>query len=158
MTRCERFACVERGDITILLPWLMGHTRRASTTHCYVAREATDDTKFKRASSASRHPGRGNCSDMQLPRATVSARQRGNVGACQRQFPDSHQTSVSEAATAAVAASAYEPDKGGGPKWHTEEECDPQVAFEEIKSLKALSGAGSDGLHFSRAVNHQDWL
>ena len=52
--RHERFASVERGDITLL--WLMGHTRRASARRTDPAREATDKAKL-RASSACRHPG-----------------------------------------------------------------------------------------------------
>ena len=44
-------------------------------------------------------------------------------------FPDEDQTSVSEEATAAVAASASDPEEGSGPKWRPDEEFDPQVAW-----------------------------
>ena len=53
----ERFASVERGDITIFLPWLMGYIHRVSARRSDPAREATDEAKFKRASSTCRHPG-----------------------------------------------------------------------------------------------------
>ena len=64
-------------------------------------------------------------------------------------FPDEDQTSVSEAATAAIAASTSDPEEGSGPKWRPDEEFDPQVAFEVMNSRNALFGAGSDGLRFS---------
>ena len=40
-----------------MLPWLLGYTRRASARGSGPAHEATDEAKFKRASSACRHPG-----------------------------------------------------------------------------------------------------
>ena len=52
----RRFASVERGDITIFLPWLMGYTRRASARRSDPAHEATDEAKFKKAASACCHP------------------------------------------------------------------------------------------------------
>ena len=64
-------------------------------------------------------------------------------------FPEGHQTCVPEAASAAVAASSSDPEKGCGPNWRPEEEFDPQVALEAINSRNALSGAGSGGLRFS---------
>ena len=149
MTRCGRFASVERGDITLLLPWLMGYTRRVSARRSDVAHEATDEAKFKRASSACRHPGGVTvavCSLLAEPRAP------GSKATWERvidEFPDEDQTSVSEVATATVAASASDPEEGSGPKWRRDEEFDPQVAYEVINSRNALSGAASDGLRFS---------
>ena len=64
-------------------------------------------------------------------------------------FPDEDQTSVSEAATVAVAAGASDPEEGSSPKWRPDEEFDSQVAFEVIPSRNAWSGAGSDSLRFS---------
>ena len=64
-------------------------------------------------------------------------------------LPDEDQTSASEAATAAVAASVSDMEEGSGPKWRPDEEFDPQVAFEVMNSRNALFGAGSDGLRFS---------
>ena len=55
--RRERFASVARGDITLLLPWLMGYTHRASARRSNPAHETTDEAKFKRATPACRHPG-----------------------------------------------------------------------------------------------------
>ena len=46
--RRERFASVERGDITLFLPWMMEYTRRASARRSDLAREATDEAKLKR--------------------------------------------------------------------------------------------------------------
>ena len=64
-------------------------------------------------------------------------------------FPDENQTSVSEAAAAAVEASASDSEEGSGPKGRPEEEFDPQVALEVKNSRNVLSGVGSDGLRFS---------
>ena len=64
-------------------------------------------------------------------------------------FPGEDQSSVLEAAVAAVAASAIDSEEGSGLKWCPEEEFDPKIALEVIKSRNALSGAGSDGLRFS---------
>ena len=64
-------------------------------------------------------------------------------------FPEESQACVSEAASAAVAASSSEQEEGSVPNWRPEEEFDPQVDLEVINSRNALSGAGSDGLRFS---------
>ena len=64
-------------------------------------------------------------------------------------FPEENQACVSEAAAAAVAASSSDQEEGSVPNWRPEEEFDPQVAVEVVNSRNALSGAGSDGLHFS---------
>ena len=55
--RRERFAYIERGDITLILPWLMEYTSRASTRLKGPTYEATDAVKYERASSACRHSG-----------------------------------------------------------------------------------------------------
>ena len=55
--RRERFASVERGDITLILSWLMEYTSRASTRLKGPTYEATDAVKYERASSACRHSG-----------------------------------------------------------------------------------------------------
>ena len=55
--RRERLVSVERGDLTILLPWLMEYTCRTSTRQSGQAREVTEADLFKRASSECRHPG-----------------------------------------------------------------------------------------------------
>ena len=80
------------------------------------------------------------------PRAPGSEATRERV---KDKFPDEDQISVSEAATAAVAASASDPEQGNGPKWRPDAKFDPQVAFEVINSRNVLSDAGSDGLRFS---------
>ena len=49
MKRRERFASAERGDLILLLPWLMEYTRRTSTRQIGQAREETDADMFKRA-------------------------------------------------------------------------------------------------------------
>ena len=64
-------------------------------------------------------------------------------------FPDEDQTSISEAAAAAVEASGSDSEEGSGPEWRPEGEFDPQVAFEVINARNALPGAGIDGLRFS---------
>ena len=43
-----------------------------------------------------------------------------------------------------------EPEEGIDPTWRAEGEFIPQVAFEVINSRKALAGAGTEGLLFSR--------
>ena len=45
--RRARFASAERGDITLLFPWLMAYTRRASARGSNPAHETTDEAKFK---------------------------------------------------------------------------------------------------------------
>ena len=40
-------------------------------------------------------------------------------------------------------------EEGSVLNWRPKEEFDPQVAVEVVNSRNALSGAGSDGLHFS---------
>ena len=126
-----------------------GYARRASARRSDLAHEAADDAKFKRASSAYRHPG-----GVAVPARSLLAEPRapGSEATWERvkdKFPDEDQTSVSEAATAAVEASASDPEEGSSPKWCSDEEFDPQVVFEVINSRNALSGAGSDGLRFS---------
>lgn len=64
-------------------------------------------------------------------------------------FPDQHLTSVSEAAMAAIAASASDMEEESGPKWRPEETFDSKVALEMISSQNMLSGAGSDDLRLS---------
>ena len=64
-------------------------------------------------------------------------------------FPDKDQTSISEAAAAAVETSASDSEEGSGPKWRPGEEFDPQVTPVVMNSRNALTGAGSDGLRFS---------
>lgn len=91
-------------------------------------------------------PGVCDCGGTQPPRRT---RPPGSEAMCERvktKFSDEDPTSVSEAATAAVAASAVDLEKGNCPKWRPEEVFGPQVALEVINSWKALSGAGCDGL------------
>ena len=147
--RRESLASVERGGITLLLPRQMGYTRRASARRSDPAHEATDEAKFKKASSACRHPGRVTCSSTQPSRGTTSARQRGNVGMGEGEIPQRRSTSVIEAAVAAVEVSASDSEERSSPKWRPEEELDPQVTLEVIDSRSALSGAGSDCLSFS---------
>ena len=50
-----------------------------------------------------------------------------------------------------MAASSTEPEEGSVPNWRPEKEYlyVSQVALDVINSRNALSGAGSDGLHFS---------
>ena len=126
VTRRERFASVERGDITLLLPWLMGYTRRASARRSDLAHEATDEAKLKRASSACRHPGGVTVATRSL---LTEPRAPGNEATWEHvidKFPDEDQTSVSEEATAAVAASASDPEEESGPNWRPDEEFDPR--------------------------------
>ena len=57
---------------------------------------------------------------------------------------------VSKAAAAAVAENSSDTAEGSGPNCRPEEEFDPQVALKVLNPRNALSGAGSDGLRFSR--------
>ena len=78
-------------------------TRRASTRHRNPAHEAMGRAKFRRASSAYRHPGCVTVAARILltePRAPGSEPMSERVKA---KLPDVDPTSVSEAATAAVA-------------------------------------------------------
>lgn len=54
--RCEKLAPVKRGDPSIFLPWLTEFTRWASSRRSGPVHEATDEAKFKRASSPCRSP------------------------------------------------------------------------------------------------------
>ena len=147
--RRERFASVERGDITLFLPWMMEYTRRASARRSDPAPELTVEAKFKRASSACRHPGGVTVAARSLlaePRASSNEVTWEQVRA---KFPDGDYSSISEAAAAVAAASAFDSEEESGPKWRPEREFDPQIALEVINSRNAQSGAGSDGLRFS---------
>ena len=149
VNRRERFASVERGDITLLLPWLMGYARRTSARRSDSAREATDEAKVKRASSACRHPG---CVAVAARSPLAEPRVPRNEATWERvkaKFPDEDHFSISEAAAAAMAANAFDSEEGSGPKWRPEREFDPHTALEVINSRNALSGAGGDGLRFS---------
>ena len=149
MKRRERFASAERGDLTLLLPWLMEYTRRTSTRQSGQAREETDAHMFNGASSACRHRGGVTVAARSLlaePRAPGNEETGERVKA---RFAEEDQTRVSEAAAAAVAASSFDPEEGSGPNWRLGEEVDPQVALEVINSHNALSNAGSDGPRFS---------
>ena len=57
MKRCQRFVSAERGERTLLLPWLMEYARRTPTRQSGQSREETDADMFKKASSTCRHPG-----------------------------------------------------------------------------------------------------
>lgn len=123
--RRERFVSVDRGDITLSISWLMGYTRRASGRRSIPAHETTVEAKFKRASSAGRHPG---CVTMAARSLLVDPRSNGSEATWQRvkaKFPDDDSSSVSEAATAAVAASASGVEEESGPMWRTVEGFDP---------------------------------
>ena len=149
MKRRERFASAERGDLTLLLPWLMEYTRRTSTRQIGQVREETDADMFKRTVSACRHRGGVTVAARRLlaePRAPGNEKTWRRVKA---KFPEENQACVSEAAAAAVAASSSDQEEGSVPNWRPEEEFDPQVAIEAINYRSALSGAGSNGLRFS---------
>lgn len=66
-------------------------------------------------------------------------------------FPHEDPTTVPEEETVAVAASASILEEVSGPKWHAEDEIDPQVALEVTHSRNALPGVCSDGLRFSHS-------
>ena len=53
--RKQRFALVESGDMVLLLPWLMSHTRRRDSRQRDAANEASEEVQLERASSACRH-------------------------------------------------------------------------------------------------------
>ena len=109
--RRERFASVKRRDITPVLPWLKAYTCRAPARGSDPAHEVTDEAKFKRASLAYRHPGGVTMaarSRLAEPRAPGREETWERVKA---KFPDEGPISASEAAAAAVAASAS--DFGG---------------------------------------------
>lgn len=125
-----------------MVSWLMGHTRRASAMCSDPAHQATDETNFKRTSSACRHPGGVTVAARGLlaePRAPGSEATWERVEA---KFPDEDPASISEATTAAVAASVS--GFGGSPKWRPENDFGPQAAFKAINSRNALSGTGSN--------------
>ena len=149
MKRRERFASAERGDLTLLLPWLMECSHRTSTRQSDHAGEETDADMFKRASSACRHRGGVTVAARSL---LAEPRAPGNKETWERvkaQFPEENQACVSEVVAAAVAASFSDHEEVSVPNWRPEEEFDPQVALEIINSRNALSGAGSDLLRFS---------
>ena len=98
----------------------MGYTRRASTRRSDPAHYATDEADFKRTSSACRHPGGVTLAARSLLTEPRAAGSKATWERVQAKFPDEDQTSVSEAAAAAVEASALE--EGSGPKWLPEEE------------------------------------
>ena len=149
--RHKRFAPVERGDITPLLPWLMGYTRRASARHSDSAHEETDEAKFKRASSACRHPG-------EVPVATRSL-------LAELRAPGREATWERVKAKSPTKIKPLSPRqqrqrwkqallirrKGMAPSGARRKEFDPQIDLGVINSWNALSGAGSDGLCFFRS-------
>ena len=151
MKRHKRFAPVERGDITPLLPWLMGYTRRASARHSDSAHEETDEAKFKRASSACRHPG-------EVPVATRSL-------LAELRAPGREATWERVKAKSPTKIKPLSPRqqrqrwkqallirrKGMAPSGARRKEFDPQIDLGVINSWNALSGAGSDGLCFFRS-------
>ena len=53
--RRQRFAWVEIEDIVLFLPWLMAYKRRRDSRQRDAAREASEEAKLERASSACRH-------------------------------------------------------------------------------------------------------
>ena len=119
--RRERFAKVERGDITLILPCLMDFTSPASTRHRGPTYEATDAAKYERASSACRHSGGASVAARSLlaePRAPGDEVTWGRV---KDKFPGEDRASVSESAAAAVVASSTEPEGGSLPNWRPEE-------------------------------------
>ena len=126
MKRRERFASAERGDLTLLLPWLMQCTRRTSTRQLGQAREETDADVFKRASSACRHRGGVTVAARSL---LAEPRAPGNEETWERvktKFPEENQACVSEAAAATVAASSSDQKEGSVPNWRPEEQFDPR--------------------------------
>ena len=148
MKRRKRFAS-KRGDLIILLPWLMEYTRRTST------RQSGQPAK-RRTLICSRGHHQHDAIEGGVTVAACSflaeLRTPGNEETWEHvkaKFPEEDQTCVSEAAAAAVAASFSGPEEGIGPNWRPEEEFDPHVALEVINSRNALSGAGSDSLCFS---------
>ena len=121
LKRRERFASAERGDLTLLLPWLMEYTRRISTRQIGHAREETDADMFKRASSACRHRGGVTVAARSL---LAEPRAPGNEETWERvkaKFPEENQACISEAAAAAVAARPTDQEKGSVPNWRPEE-------------------------------------
>ena len=84
--RRERFACVERGDITLTLTWLMEYTSRAATRGRGPTYEATDAAKYE--SIVSKSPlWRGVSGSTRSSRGTARARRRGDMGAGESQIP-----------------------------------------------------------------------
>ena len=147
--RRERFAYIESGDITFILPWLMEYTSQASTRRREPTYKTTDAAKHERASSACRQSG-----GMSVAAGSFLAEPRapGDKVTWERvkaKFPGEDRASVSESATEAVAASSTEPEEVSVSNWRPEKEFDSQVALDVINSRNALSGAGSDGLRFS---------
>lgn len=117
----ELRASVERGDITLILPRLMGYTTRASTRLRHSIYEAIDAAKYEIASSARRHSGGVSVATLSL---LVEPRAPGDEMTWKRviaKFPREHRASVSEAAAAAVAASSTEPEEGSVSDWCLEE-------------------------------------
>ena len=102
------FASVERGDITIFLPWLMGYTRRASAR----CRDPAHEAKVKRASSACHDPEGVTVAVLSLPTESRAPGREATWGLVKPKFPGEDQTSVSEAAVAAVVASASDSEEG----------------------------------------------
>ena len=139
MSRTERFKSAERGDLTTILPYLIGYTEGTATRLQGPAREATDTAKFERAASACRRQGgiaAAACGLLAEPRS-------------EGEIPGRRQKPRPSTASAARVASVTELEEGSGPTWRPEGECYPRVAFKVINPHNALSGAGSDGLRFS---------
>ena len=146
--RRERFTFFARDDTTLIIPWLMEYTSRASAWLRGPTYEATDATKYEGASSPCHHPGgvsvvvRGLLAEPRAPNDEVTWERK------EARFPGDDRASVSESAAAAVAASSTESGEGSVPNWRPEE-LDSQVAFDVIISRNALSGTEGDGLSFS---------
>ena len=119
--RRERFAYIESGDITFILPWLMEYTSQASTRRREPTYKTTDAAKHERASSACRQSG-----GMSVAAGSFLAEPRapGDKVTWERvkaKFPGEDRASVSESATEAVAASSTEPEEESVPNWRPEE-------------------------------------
>ena len=141
--RRERFAYVERGDITLLPPWLMECASRASTRHRGPTYEATDAAKCERASSACRHSG---WVSVAAPGLLTEPRAHGDEVTWERikaKFPG-RRPCVRFRVDSGSGGSKLHGTGGRGcvPNWRPEEEFDSQVALDVINSRNASSGAG----------------
>ena len=60
-------------------------------------------------------------------------------------FPDEDPAAVEQAVADAIAENRTDAEDGSAPRWRPEDEFDPQVLLDIIKSRHSNSGAGNDG-------------
>ena len=151
-SRRDRFLAVERGDISVLLPWLLAFTDAAAARRRQVPESRSEAEVFSKAAANCKHRGGISSAARTLlaeARAPATAETFEHVRA---KFGDEDPDTVAAAAAAAVAESrdalACGGD-GGDAEEQPVEDLDPQILLDVIRGRSALSAAGNDGLRFS---------